>query len=225
MATMSSRCQEVAESSLCPVKKRMRCVPWSEPFKPRHWKTRIAEAGGFPRPPPRRRRRHRPDRPLRRRAPQGPRLPKGNLLPSHRKAPPAPSSGRARGLSPGGPPTWPRSRGRRLGTTWRRVSKHVSLKKEQGKEGQTSRSSCAPWARGLLSAFWEWGSPDLPACGLRRGSKGAQLGPSSSTQDPRPSRGAKPRGAGDAELPQARPRHAGSRGGGEIKAGYLTRCP
>ena len=27
----------------------------------------------------------------------------------------------------------------------------------------------APWARGLLSAFWEWGSPDLPACGLRRG--------------------------------------------------------
>ena len=30
----------------------------------------------------------------------------------------------------------------------------------------------APWARGLLSAFWERGSPDLPACGLRRGSKG-----------------------------------------------------
>ena len=44
-----------------------------------------------------------------------------------------------------------------------------------------------PWARGLLSAFWEWGSPDLPACGLRRGSKGAQHGPSPSTQtqDPR----------------------------------------
>ena len=31
--------------------------------------------------------------------------------------------------------------------------------------------------------------------------------------------------AEDAELPQARPRQAGSRGGGEIKAGYLTRCP
>src|SRR4051812_6689495 len=44
-----------------------------------------------------------------------------------------------------------------------------------------------------LSAFWEQGSPDLPACGLRRGLKGAQHGPSSSTQDPRPSRGAKPR--------------------------------
>ena len=45
----------------------------------------------------------------------------------------------------------------------------------------------APWARGLLSAFWERGSPDLPACGLRRGSKGAQHGPSSptQTQDPR----------------------------------------
>ena len=44
----------------------------------------------------------------------------------------------------------------------------------------------APWARGLLSAFWELGPPDLPACGLRRGSKGAQHGPSSSThaQDP-----------------------------------------
>ena len=34
----------------------------------------------------------------------------------------------------------------------------------------------APWARGLLSAFSERGSPDLPACGLRRGSKGAQHG-------------------------------------------------
>jgi len=35
----------------------------------------------------------------------------------------------------------------------------------------------APWARGLLSAFWERGPPNLPACGLRRGSKG---GPSTS---------------------------------------------
>ena len=39
----------------------------------------------------------------------------------------------------------------------------------------------------MLSAFWERGSPDLPACGLWRGSKGSQHGPSSSTQtqDPR----------------------------------------
>src|SRR4051812_8391950 len=82
---------------------------------------------------------------------------------------------------------------------------------------------CIP--REELSAFWERGSPDLPACGLRRGLKGAQHGPTSSTQDPRPSRRAKPRGADDAELPQARPHQAGSRGGGEIKTGYLTRCP
>ena len=43
----------------------------------------------------------------------------------------------------------------------------------------------APWARGLLSVFWEWGYPDLPACGMAQGV--AQYGPSSSThaQDPR----------------------------------------
>ena len=122
---MSSRCQEVAESSRCPVKRRTPCVPWNEPFRPHHWKTRIAEAGGFPRPPPRTRRHH-PAWPLGRSAPLGPCLPRGNLLPSHRKAHLASSSGRARGLSPGGPPTWLRSRGRRLGTTWRRVLKHAS---------------------------------------------------------------------------------------------------
>ena len=46
-----------------------------------------------------------------------------------------------------------------------------------------------PWARGLLSAFWERGSPDLPACGLRHGSEGAQHGPSSSTQAQDPHEG------------------------------------
>ena len=40
-----------------------------------------------------------------------------------------------------------------------------------------------------MSAFWERGSPDLPACGLRRGSKGAQHGPSSPTQTQDPSEG------------------------------------
>ena len=36
--------------------------------------------------------------------------------------------------------------------------------------GFTSKPSpSAPWARGLLSAFWERGSPDLPACGPRCG--------------------------------------------------------
>ena len=86
-------------------------------------------------------------------------------------------------------------------------------------------SPSTPWARGLLSAFWGRGSPDLLACGLRRGSKGGPARPIFTNTNPRPSRGAKPRGADDAELPQERPRQAGSRGGGEIKAGYLARCP
>ena len=82
----------------------------------------------------------------------------------------------------------------------------------------------APWARGLLSAFWERGSPDLPACGLRRGSSGGPVRPIFIYSSSRPSRGAKPRGADDARLPQGRPHQPGSRGGGEIKAGYLARC-
>ena len=71
-----------------------------------------------------------------------------------------------------------------------------------------------------LSVFWERGSPDLPACGLRRGSSGGLVRPIFISTNSRPSQGAKPRGADDTELPQA-----GPRGGGEIKAGYLTRCP
>ena len=65
----------------------------------------------------------------------------GRLPPSHRKARPAPSSGRARGLSSGGPQTLPTSRGRCLGTTWRRASRHVSLRRTQGKECPPLRSS------------------------------------------------------------------------------------
>src|SRR3954463_15456522 len=76
-----------------------------------------------------------------------------------------------------------------------------------------------PWARGLLSAFWERGSPDLPACGGAR--MGAQRGPSSSTQGSRPSRGAKPREADDVALPQARPRWLARRR--RDQGGYLTR--
>ena len=137
---MSSRCPEAAESSRCLVKREMLCVLWSALFKPRQLKTQITGAGGFPRMPLRRRR-HRLARPLGRQAPQGPRLFRGCLLLSHRKARPAPSSSKARGLSPGGPSTLLRSRGRRSGTTWRRVSEHVSLRKEQSKEGRTLRSS------------------------------------------------------------------------------------
>ena len=65
----------------------------------------------------------------------------GRLPLSHRKTRPAPSSGRAQGLSSGGPQTLPTSRGRRLGTTWRRVSRHVSLRRTQGKECPPLRSS------------------------------------------------------------------------------------
>ena len=60
-----------------------------------------------------------------------------------------------------------------------------------------------------------------PAAWLKRG----PARPVFIDANPRPSRGSKPRGADDTELPQARPHQAGSRGGGEIKAGYLTRCP
>ena len=38
-------------------------------------------------------------------------------------------------------------------------------------------SLSAPWAQGLLSVFWELGSQDFPACGLRRGSSGGPVRP------------------------------------------------
>ena len=80
-------------------------------------------------------------------------------------------------------------------------------------------SPSTPWARGLLSAFWEWGFPDLPACGLLRGSTSGPVRPVFINQHSRPSRGAKPRGADGTRLPQGRPHQASSRGGGEINAG------
>ena len=76
----------------------------------------------------------------------------------------------------------------------------------------------------MVLAFWERGSSDLPACGLRRGSRGGPARPIFISTSSRPSRGAKPRREDDRGLPQARPRQACSRGGGEIKVGYLMRC-
>ena len=70
-----------------------------------------------------------------------------------------------------------------------------------------------------MSAFWERGSPDLPAYRLRPGSSGGPVRPIFISSSSRPSRGAKPRGADDRKLPQRQPHPAGSRGGGEIKAG------
>ena len=69
-----------------------------------------------------------------------------------------------------------------------------------------------------LSVFWERGSPDLPACGLQRGSSSGPVRPVFINPSSRPSRGAKPRGADNLRLPQGRPHQAGSRGLGEIKA-------
>ena len=64
----------------------------------------------------------------------------GRLPPSHRKARLAPSSGRARGLSSGGPQTLPTSQWRHLGTTWRHASRHVTLRRAQGEECPPLRS-------------------------------------------------------------------------------------
>ena len=63
---------------------------------------------------------------------------------------------------------------------WRRprpINRHASTHRLLGARGAphltfgfaSKPSPSAPWARGLLSAFWERGSPDLPACGPRRG--------------------------------------------------------
>ena len=70
-----------------------------------------------------------------------------------------------------------------------------------------------------MSAFWERGPPDLPACNLWRGSSRGPVRPVFINLNSRPSRGAKLCRADDARLPQGRPHQAGSRGGGEIKAG------
>ena len=64
--------------------------------------------------------------------------------------------------------------------------------------GARDASAFLPWLRpeansaralgpGLLSVFWERGSPDLPACGLRRGSKGGPARPIFTNTNPRPS--------------------------------------
>ena len=71
----------------------------------------------------------------------------------------------------------------------------------------------------------ETGVPRLACLRPAAWLKGGPARPIFTNTDSRPSRGAKPRGADDTELPQARPRQAGSRGGGENKEGYLARCP
>ena len=152
MVTMSSRCQEAAESSRSHAKKEIRCAPSSAPFKLQQSTTPTAEMKALRRPSPRRSSCAVQD--LRRVATQleprqDQRPLQGRLPPSRRKARPAPSSGRARGLSSRGPQTLPTSRGRRLGTTWRRVSRHVSLRRTHGKE-------CAPLRSSSLRPHRNW---------------------------------------------------------------------
>ena len=57
-------------------------------------------------------------------------------------------------------------------------------------------------SRRNLSAFWERGYPDLPACGPRRGPIDSLVRPTFSINNTRPSRGAKPHEADDAKTPE-----------------------
>ena len=77
----------------------------------------------------------------------------------------------------------------------------------EGKQQQID-SRKRKYGQGKLSAFWERGSPDLPTCGVAQ--VVAQYGPSSSAQDSRPSRGAKPREADNARPLRERPHLVGS---------------
>ena len=73
-----------------------------------------------------------------------------------------------------------------------------------------------------MSAFWEWGSPDLPAYGPQRGSTSGPVRPIFTSKHSRPTRVAKPREADDARPPQGRPLQAASRGA-EISRGQTSR--
>ena len=91
------------------------------------------------------------------------------------------------------------------------VNRHASFKAAGGWArgiphlpfGFASKPSLsAPWARGLLSAFWIWGYPDLPACGPPRGSVDGLVWTSFNINSSRSSRGAKPSEANDAKTPE-----------------------
>ena len=78
-------------------------------------------------------------------------------------------------------------------------------------------SPSARWARGLLSAFWERGSPDLPACGPRRGSTSGPVQPIFTNKHSRPSRGGRHKTSSGAASSGWLAR------GGEIKARRTSR--
>ena len=70
----------------------------------------------------------------------------------------------------------------------------------------------APWARGLLSAFWEWGSLDLSACGLQHGSRNGPVWPTFISSSSRPSGGAWLPGAQARTWPSPQARRHSCRG-------------
>ena len=72
---------------------------------------------------------------------------------------------------------------------------------EAKKRAATERTKREKFEAQVMSAFWEWGSPDLPACGLQRGSGRGPARPVFISSSSRPSQGAKPRGADDRKLP------------------------
>ena len=84
-------------------------------------------------------------------------------------------------------------------------------------------SPSAPWAWGLLSASWERGSPDLPACGPRCGSISGPVRPIFNSKHSRPSRGAEPHEADDARPPRGAASPGWLARGGEIKARGTSR--
>ena len=164
-----------------PCEERERCAPSSAPSKLQQSTTPTAKARALLRPSPRRRsscavpdpRRvatqlepHQDQRPL-----------QGRLPPSHRKARPVPSPGRAWGLSSGGPRTLPTSRGRHLGTTWRRASQHVFLRRTQGKERPPLRSSSPRQLRNCKTQGPCAATPPLTRCSSpsRRGCRAARV--------------------------------------------------
>ena len=67
-----------------------------------------------------------------------------------------------------------------------------------------------------LSAFWEWGSPDLPACGPRCGFAGRPVRPIFINQELRPSRGGRHKTSSGAASPCRLVR------GGESKVGQTS---
>ena len=76
-----------------------------------------------------------------------------------------------------------------------------------------------------MSASWERGSPDLPACRPHRGSTSGPVRPIFTSKHSRPSRGTEPREADEARPPQGRPHQAGSRGAERSRQGTPREVP